>query len=101
MLLDLFLVICRPPWYTRPATLVPYTTIIRSPVYRFAILDAEEHELPVVELCDIVLRLPLAPGCLPALWRRHGHFQDAYLSQHPGYYTTGDAGLVDDRKSVG
>src|SRR3546814_5608624 len=43
----------------------------------------------------IVLRLPLAPGCLPTLWRRHGHFQDAYLSQHPGYYTTGDAGLVD------
>src|SRR3546814_14658394 len=56
---------------------------------------SEERELPVGEIGDIVLRLPLAPGCLPTLWRRHGHFQDAYLSQHPGYYTTGDAGLVD------
>src|SRR3546814_17657202 len=65
------------------------------PGYRFAILYAEERELPVGEIGDIVLRLPLAPGCLPTLWRRHGHFQAAYLSHHPGYYTTGDAGLVD------
>src|SRR3546814_4896922 len=57
----------RPPISTRTDTLFPYTTLFRS----------------------------LAPGCLPTLWRRHGHFQDAYLSQHPGYYTTGDAGLVD------
>lgn len=65
------------------------------PGYRFAILDAEERELPVGEIGDIVLRLPLAPGCLPTLWQRHGHFQDAYLSQHRGCYTTGDAGLID------
>src|SRR3546814_16102718 len=42
------------------------------PGYRFAILDAEERELPVGEIGDIVLRLPLAPGCLPTLWRRPG-----------------------------
>src|SRR3546814_11298442 len=43
------------------------------PGYRFAILDAEEPELPGGEIGEIVLRLPPAPGCLPTLWRRHGH----------------------------
>lgn len=66
------------------------------PGYRFAILDAESRELPTGEIGEIVLRLPLPPGCLPTLWQRHPHFQDAYLSQHPGCYTTGDAGMIDD-----
>jgi len=66
------------------------------PGYGFEILDAEDNCLPTGEVGDIVLRLPLPPGCFPTLWQRHAHFQDAYLSQHRGYYTTGDAGLVDE-----
>ena len=66
------------------------------PGYRFAILDADSRELPPGEIGEIVLRLPLPPGCLPTLWQRHTHFQDAYLSQHHGCYTTGDAGMIDD-----
>ncbi|MDR6834081.1 MULTISPECIES: AMP-binding protein [unclassified Sphingopyxis] len=66
------------------------------PGYGFAILDGEDNELAVGEIGDIVLRLPLPPGCFPTLWQRHAHFQDAYLSQHAGYYTTGDAGLIDE-----
>lgn len=66
------------------------------PGYRFAILDAESRELPTGEIGEIVLRLPLPPGCLPTLWQRHAHFRDAYLSQHSGCYTTGDAGMIDD-----
>ena len=65
------------------------------PGYRFAILDADHRELAPGEIGEIVLRLPLPPGCLPTLWQRHAHFQDAYLSQHPGTYTTGDAGKID------
>ncbi|ALJ16531.1 AMP-binding protein [Sphingopyxis macrogoltabida] len=66
------------------------------PGYSFAILDSEDKELAAGEIGDIVLSLPLPPGCFPTLWQRHAHFQDAYLSQHPGFYTTGDAGMVDD-----
>lgn len=65
------------------------------PGYEFAILDAEDTVLATGEIGDIVLRLPLPPGCFPTLWQRHAHFQDAYLSQHAGFYTTGDAGMVD------
>lgn len=66
------------------------------PGYRFAILDDADHELANGDIGDIVLRLPLPPGCLPTLWRRHAHFQDSYLRQHAGCYTTGDAGMIDD-----
>ncbi|WP_432769447.1 MAG: propionyl-CoA synthetase [Sphingopyxis sp.] len=66
------------------------------PGYSFAILDDEDKELAVGEIGDIVLRLPLPPGCFPTLWQRHAHFQDAYLSQHRGFYTTGDAGMIDE-----
>jgi propionyl-CoA synthetase len=65
------------------------------PGYRFAILDDADQVLPTGEIGDIVIRLPLPPGCLPTLWQRHDHFQDAYLSQHGASYTTGDAGMVD------
>jgi len=65
------------------------------PGYGFAILDAEDKELGAGEIGDIVLRLPLPPGCFPTLWQRHAHFQDAYLSQHASFYTTGDAGMID------
>lgn len=66
------------------------------PGYGFAILDQEDDDLEAGEIGDIVLKLPLPPGCFPTLWQRHAHFQDAYLSQHRGYYTTGDAGMVDE-----
>jgi propionyl-CoA synthetase len=39
--------------------------------------------------------LPLPPGCLPTLWNNDAGFR-AYLDRHPGHYTTGDAGYVDD-----
>ena len=65
------------------------------PGYRFAVLDGADQELAPGEIGDIVLRLPLPPGCLPTLWQRHAHFQDAYLAQHYDCYTTGDAGLID------
>ena len=65
------------------------------PGYRFAILDGDHRPLPAGDTGDIVLRLPLPPGCLPTLWRRHDHFRDSYLRQHPGYYTSSDAGLID------
>lgn len=66
------------------------------PGYRFAVLNNADEELAESEIGDIVLRLPLPPGCLPTLWQRHGHFQESYLTQHLDSYTTGDAGLIDD-----
>ena len=65
------------------------------PGYRFAVVDAQDKEMASGDIGDIVIRLPMPPGCLPTLWQRHAHFQAAYLSQHVGAYTTGDAGMID------
>jgi propionyl-CoA synthetase len=44
---------------------------------------------------QIVVRLPLPPGCLPTLWRDDERFIASYLSGYPGYYVTGDGGHRD------
>ncbi len=66
------------------------------PGYRFVVLDAGHRPLDAGEMGDIAIALPLPPGCFPALWRNRQGFEEAYLSRHPGYYTTGDAGFIDD-----
>jgi propionyl-CoA synthetase len=44
---------------------------------------------------EIVIRLPLPPGCLPTLWGDDERYVSSYLARHPGYYTTGDGGQRD------
>lgn len=65
------------------------------PGYRFSVLDEEHRACPAGVTGDIVISLPLPPGCLTGLWQRQDHYRDAYLTAHPGYYTTGDAGMID------
>ena len=48
------------------------------------------------ETGDIVIRLPLPPGCLPTLWQDDERFVSSYLSRHPGNYLTGDGGFRDE-----
>ena len=45
---------------------------------------------------NVVIRLPLPPGCAPTLWNNERGFQAAYLSAYPGYYLTADAGFKDE-----
>ncbi|MGK2868172.1 MAG: propionyl-CoA synthetase [Mycobacterium sp.] len=44
----------------------------------------------------ICLKLPLPPGTLGTLWNDDPQFVAAYLTEHPGYYLTGDGGYLDD-----
>jgi propionyl-CoA synthetase len=45
---------------------------------------------------SIVIKLPMAPGCLPTLWEQDDRFKEAYLTEFPGYYKTSDAGYKDE-----
>jgi len=45
---------------------------------------------------NIVIKLPLPPGCMVGVWGDDKKFFDAYLSQVPGYYLTGDGGHIDE-----
>lgn len=44
----------------------------------------------------ICIALPLPPGTLATLWDAEERFAASYLSEHPGYYLTGDGGRIDE-----
>ena len=48
------------------------------------------------EIGALVVKLPLPPGTLPTLWNAEQRFREAYFTQFPGYYQTGDAGFIDE-----
>jgi propionyl-CoA synthetase len=59
-------------------------------------VDEAGSEKPAGEIGDIVVKLPMPPGALPTLWNAHERFRETYLSAHPGYYQTFDAGYIDE-----
>ncbi len=69
---------------------------VAMPGYDVQILDEEGHPLPAGELGAIAIKLPLPPGTLPTLWNAEDRFVKSYLSTFPGFYETGDAGLLDE-----
>jgi propionyl-CoA synthetase len=66
------------------------------PGYAVSVLDEGGHEVDPNTIGNIVIRLPLPPGCLPTLWENDRDYQKTYLSLYPGYYMTGDAGRIDE-----
>lgn len=66
------------------------------PGYEIAVLDDAGHPIEAGTLGNIVVKLPLPPGCLPTLWNADQRFRSAYLDEFPGYYKTADAGYVDE-----
>ena len=54
------------------------------------------HPVQPGTLGNVVVKLPLPPGCLPTLWNADQRFRDAYLDEFPGYYKTADAGFIDE-----
>jgi len=69
---------------------------VAVPGYDIRVLDDEGNEVARGESGNIVVKLPLPPGTLPTLWGNQQRYYDAYLSRFPGYYLTGDAGVMDE-----
>jgi len=68
---------------------------VPMPGYDVQILDEGGHPMPPGELGAIAVKLPLPPGTLPNLWNAEDRFKKSYLTTFPGYYETGDAGMMD------
>jgi propionyl-CoA synthetase len=66
------------------------------PGYDVRALSDDGQELSGGQIGNLAIKLPLPPGCLPTLWNNDEGFQQAYLSQYPGYYLTADAGYRDE-----
>ena len=69
---------------------------VAMPGYDVQILDDAGHPVAAGELGAIAIKLPLPPGTLPTLWNAGDRFEKSYLNTFPGYYETGDAGMIDD-----
>ncbi|HEX9923786.1 MAG TPA: propionyl-CoA synthetase [Anaerolineae bacterium] len=66
------------------------------PGYNIHVLDENDKEAAPGQIGSIAIKLPLPPGCLPTLWHNDEGFRASYLSAHPGYYLTADAGYKDE-----
>ena len=68
---------------------------VPMPGYDVKVLDDDGNELSSDKLGALAIKLPLPPGTLPTLWNAPDRFKSSYLSKFPGYYETGDAGMID------
>ena len=64
--------------------------------YDIQIVNANNEQLGANEEGAVVVKLPLAPGCLPTLWNNDERFQQSYLDPFPSYYFSGDGGYIDE-----
>lgn len=69
---------------------------VPMPGYDVRILDEGGNPMGPNELGAIAIKLPLPPGTLPGLWNAEDRFRKSYLTTFPGYYETGDAGMIDE-----
>ena len=66
-----------------------------SPGYDLQVLDDEGQLLEAGRTGNLCVRLPLPPGCGPTLWENDDGYRSAYISDFPGWYRSGDAGMID------
>jgi propionyl-CoA synthetase len=74
----------------------PGSCSVPVPGYDVGVLDDNGADVRLGDTGNVVIRLPLPPGCAPTLWNNERGFQAAYLSAYPGYYLTADAGFKDE-----
>ena len=66
------------------------------PGYEVKIFDESNTQVAPNVLGKVVIKMPLPPAFMLTLWGNDSAFIDKYLAETPGYYTTGDAGIIDE-----
>ena len=66
------------------------------PGWDLKVLDSEGHEVPAGTIGALAGKLPMPPGTFPTLWNAKERYTKSYLANFPGYYETGDAGIIDE-----
>jgi propionyl-CoA synthetase len=74
----------------------PGSPTLPVPGYDLRIVDESGQELGPGKEGAVVIKGPLPPGSLPTVWGDHQRFLEAYWSQFPGFYFTGDEGYRDE-----
>ncbi|UJF23788.1 AMP-binding protein [Suttonella sp. R2A3] len=74
----------------------PFNSGLAVPGHQVCALDDRGHPVGAHTMGNIAIRLPMAPGTLQTLWLNDERCEEAYFSQYPGYYLTGDSGHYDE-----
>ncbi len=73
----------------------PGSTTVPMPGFALEVVDKIGRSVPAGTTGDVIVKLPLPPGCLPTLWHDDGRMRESYLLAYPGAYKTSDAGFLD------
>ena len=84
------------PMGLQPLPIKAGSPTVPMPGYDVHILHDDGYRCETGEDGAICISLPLPPGTLPTLWGADERYQASYLSEHPGYYLTGDGGRIDE-----
>lgn len=74
----------------------PGSPTLPVPGYDIRVVNDDGKELPRGQEGNIVIKLPLPPGTLAALWRNEDRFISSYMKTFPGFYETSDGGYIDE-----
>ncbi len=69
---------------------------VPMPGYDVTCLDEKGEPVPRGQPGTLAIKLPLPPSSLPTLWGNNERFRKSYLADFKGYYTTSDAGFIDE-----
>ncbi len=78
-----------------PMPTKPGSPTVPVPGFDVRVVDDSGAEVPAGTTGEIVIGLPLPPGCLTTVWGDDQRFVDSYLSAYPGRYRTSDGGYFD------
>ncbi len=84
------------PMGLEPHRVKPGSASFPVPGYKIEVVDDDGEPVAAGRKGNIVLRLPLPPGCLTTLWEDDEGFRESYLSTFDGYYNTADGGYIDE-----
>lgn len=73
----------------------PGSCSLTFPGYDLQVLDDDGKPLPRGSVGTLAVKLPMPPSCFPTLWNNDQGYIDTYMSLFPGYYASGDAGIID------
>ncbi|MEM8561430.1 MAG: propionyl-CoA synthetase [Pseudomonadota bacterium] len=80
--------------------IVPGSPARAVPGYDVQVLDNAGQPVPAGDIGALVIKSPLPPGTFITLWNAEERYVEAYFSNFPGYYETGDAGYIDENGYV-
>ncbi len=74
----------------------PGSTGKPSPGFDVKCLDDNGNIKPSGEIGSLAIKLPLPPSCSSTLWQDKQRYNEAYLNEFKGWYSSADAGYIDE-----